>query len=107
MFGYERKFNRWSEADYRNQAFGRFDLKRWMSYNHERNGRPDSVLFDTWSQEGDRGGLNSPQAAGLMVLHYDYDHLATKDKTNLYVAPGDSVIWDANNKVKQPYLLRN
>lgn len=108
MFGYERKFNRWSEADYRdNNAFGRFDLKRYMSYNHERDGRPDTVLFDTWSKDGDRGGLNSPQAVGLMVLHYDYDHLATKDKTNLYVAPADTVIWDANNKVKQPYLLRH
>jgi hypothetical protein len=108
MFGYERKFNRWSEADYRdNNAFGRFDLRRWMSYNHERDGRPDTVLFNTWSKEGDRGGLNSPQAAGLMVLHYDYDHLAVKGKTNLYVASDDTIIWDANNKVRQPYLLRN
>jgi hypothetical protein len=108
MFGYERKFNRWSEADYRdNNAFGRFDLRRWMTYNHERDGRPDTVLFDIWSKEGDRGGLNSPQAAGLMVLHYDYDHLAVKGETNIYVATADSIIWDANNKVRQPYLMRN
>ncbi len=107
MFGYERKFNRWAEADYRNQAFGRFDLRRWMSYNHERNGRPDTVLFDTWSKEGDRGGLNSPQAVGLMVLHYDHDHLAIKGQTNLTVsADDDKIIWDSDNKVKQPYLLR-
>jgi hypothetical protein len=107
MFGYERKYNRWSEADYRSKAFGRFDLRRWMLYNHERDGRPDTVLFNTWSQPGDRGGLNSPQAAGLMVLHYDYDHLADSGKTNLYV-PSDEglVIWDANHKVKQPYVLR-
>jgi hypothetical protein len=68
MFGYERKYNRWSEADYRSKAFGRFDLRRWMLYNHERDGRPDTVLFNTWSQPGDRGGLNSPQAAGLMKI---------------------------------------
>lgn len=107
MFGYQRKYNRWGEADYRNNAFGRFDLKRWMSYNHERNGRPDTVLFDTWSKEGDRGGLNSPQAAGMMVLHYDYENLAEKGNTDLYVKTDEQVIWDENNKVKQPYLLRH
>lgn len=107
MFGYQRKFNRWAEGDYRTQAFGRFDLTRWMSYNHERNGRPDTVLFDFWSQEGDRGGLNSPQAVGLMVLHYDYEHLGLRGQTNLYVSDEDArVIWDSNDKVKQPYLLR-
>ncbi|MBI2420414.1 MAG: T9SS C-terminal target domain-containing protein [Ignavibacteriales bacterium] len=107
MFGYQRKFNRWGEGDYRNNAFGRFDLKRYMSYNHEREGRPDSVLFDIWSNENDRGGLNSPQAVGMMVLHYDYDHLAVKGKTNLYVTPDDEkYVWDINNKIKQPYLLR-
>jgi len=107
MFGYERKFNRWAEADYRSQAFARYDLRRWMSYNHERAGRPDTVLFNTWSQPGDRGGLNSPQAAGLIVLHYDYDHLADSGKVNLYVPTDEgTIIWDANHKVKQPYVNR-
>ena len=107
MFGYERKYNRWSEADYRTQAFGRFDLRRWMLYNHERNGRPDTVLFNIWSQQGDRGGLNSPQAVGLMILHYDYDHLADSGKTNLYVSTEENTqVWDANHKLKQPYVLR-
>ena len=107
MFGYERKYNRWSEADYRTQAFGRFDLRRWMHYNHERNGRPDTVLFNIWSQQGDRGGLNSPQAVGLMILHYDYDHLADSGKTNLYVSAEENTqVWDANHKLKQPYVLR-
>ena len=107
MFGYERTFNRWSEADYRTRAFGRFDLRRWMVYNHERDGRPDTVLFNTWSQQGDRGGLNSPQAAGLMILHYDYDHLADSGKTNLYVSSEEATqVWDKNHKLKQPYVLR-
>ena len=107
MFGYERKYNRWSEADYRSQAFGRFDLRRWMHYNHERNGRPDTVLFNIWSQQGDRGGLNSPQAVGLMILHYDYDHLADSGKTNLYVSDEDNTqVWDINHKLKQPYVMR-
>ena len=107
MFGYERKFNRWGEADYRYQSFARYDLSRWMSYNHERAGRPDTVLFDTWSKEGNRGGLNSPQAAGMIVLHYDYDHLADSGKVNLFVPDDESrIIWDANHKVKQPYVIR-
>jgi hypothetical protein len=107
MFGYERKYNRWSEADYRSQAFGRFDLRRWMHYNHERSGRPDTVLFNIWSQQGDRGALNSPQALGLLILHYDYDHLADSGKTNLYVSDEENTqVWDSNHKLKQPYVMR-
>lgn len=108
MFGYQRKHNRWAEADFRNRDnFARFDLKRWLSYNHERDGKPDTVFFDIWSRPGDRGGLNSPQAAGIMMLHYDYDHLATRDQTDLYVSSSDEkVVWDENDKIKQPYLLR-
>ncbi len=113
MFGYQRTYNRWGEGDYRGQngegnQFGRFDLKRWMTYNHDREGRPDTAYFDLWSQPGDRGGLNSPQAAGLMMLYYDYDHIATRTQTQqIWPVAGDSTgMWDANGKVKQPFLLR-
>jgi hypothetical protein len=115
MFGYQRNHGEWSEAAYRGQPpaglgdhFARFDLKRWMSYNHERDGLPDPDFFDTWSQPGDRGGLNSPQAVGIMVLHYDYDHLSTKDETKqVFYTNNDSLgMWDENNKAKQPFLLR-
>ncbi len=110
MFGYERRFNRWAEADTRQgDQFARFDLKRWMTYNQDRQAEPeaDASWFNTWSQPGDRGGLNSPQAAGLMMLYYDYDHLATRGHTGLFVSPTDSgVVWDENNKIKQPYLNR-
>lgn len=113
MFGYQRTYNRWAEVDYRGQngegsQFGRFDLKRWMTYNHERDGRPDTTYFDLWSQPGDRGGLNSPQAAGLMMLYYDYDHIATRTQTRqVWPTPNDSIgIWDAIGKVKQPFLHR-
>lgn len=27
------------------------------------------------------GGLNAPQAAGFIVLYYDYEHLATRNQT--------------------------
>ncbi len=115
MFGYQRIHGEWSEAAFRGQPpaglgdhFARFDLKRWMTYNHERAGLPDPDFFDQWSQEGGRGGLNSPQAAGMMVLHYDYDHLATRDETEqIFLVPADSAgMWDSNNKAKQPFLLR-
>lgn len=115
MFGYQRIHGEWSEAAFRGQPpaglgdhFTRFDLKRWMSYNHERNGLPDPDFFDQWSQPGARGGLDSPQAAGLMVLHYDYDHLATRDETEqIFLVPADSSgMWDPNGKAKQPFLLR-
>ncbi len=113
MFGYQRTYNRWSEGDYRGSngegnQFGRFDLKRWMTYNHERDGRPDTTYFNVWSQPGDRGGLNSPQAAGFMTLYYDYEHIATRTQTRqVWPVANDSIgIWDINGRVMQPFLLR-
>ncbi|MDZ7332321.1 MAG: T9SS C-terminal target domain-containing protein [candidate division KSB1 bacterium] len=115
MFGYQRNHGNWSESAFRGQPpaglgdhFARFDLKRWMSYNHERDGLPDPDFFEKWSQPGDRGGLNSPQAVGIMVLYYDYDHLSRRDQTRqVFLAPTDSIgMWDENGKAKQPFLLR-
>lgn len=115
MFGYQRNHGNWTESAFRGQPpaglgdhFARFDLKRWMSYNHERDGLPDPVFFEEWSSPGNRGGLNSPQAVGIMVLHYDYEHLATRKQTSqVFLAPSDSAgMWDENGKAKQPFLLR-
>jgi hypothetical protein len=115
MFGYQRVNGNWVESAFRGQPpqglgdhFARFDLKRWMSYNHEREGLPDPDFFDNWSAPGDRGGLNSPQAVGIMVLHYDYEHLSAREQTQqVFLAPGDSAgMWDENGKAKQPFLLR-
>jgi hypothetical protein len=115
MFGYQRNHGDWSEGNFRGQPpdglgdhFTRYDLKRWMSYNHERDGLPDPELFEQWSTPGDRGGLNSPQAVGIMVLHYDYAHLSPRDQTQqVWILPADSAgMWDENGKAKQPFLLR-
>ncbi len=115
MFGYQRNHGNWAESAFRGQPpaglgdhFARFDLKRWMSYNHERDGLPDPDFFEQWSMPGDRGGLNSPQAVGIMVLHYDYEHLSRKDQTKqVFLAPTDSIgMWDEHGKAKQPFLLR-
>lgn len=115
MFGYQRNHGEWSEAAFRGQPpaglgdhFARFDLKRFLSYGHEREGLPDPEFFDRWSQPGDRGGLNAPQAVGLMVLHYDYEHLAPSNETEqaFFVAADSAGMWDDNGKAKQPFLLR-
>ncbi len=108
MFGYERRYNTWGEGNYRQgDQFARYDLKRWMSYNHERQGKPDSTYFSLWSTPGNRGALNSPQAAGFVTLYYDYDHLSDSGKTDIIVTSSHArVIWDRNKKVKQPYLNR-
>lgn len=115
MFGYQRSHGLWAESQYRGQPpdglgdqFSRFDLKRWMTYNHDREGSPDTVYFNLWSRPGDRGGLNSPQAVGLMMLHYDYDHLSQRNQTQqVWISPSDSAgMWDQNSKAKQPFLLR-
>jgi hypothetical protein len=115
MFGYQRNHGEWAEGNFRGQPpaglgdhFARYDLKRWMSYNHEREGLPDPDFFVPWSEPGNRGGLNSPQAAGILVLHYDYDHLSGRDQTEqVLLVPADSLgMWDENGKAKQPFLLR-
>lgn len=115
MFGYQRIHGDWSEAAFRGQPpaglgdnFARFDLKRWMSYNHERTGLPDPDFFDQWAIPGGRGGLDAPQAAGLMVLRYDYEHLALRDQTDqVFLIPADSSgMWDQNDRAKQPFMLR-
>lgn len=117
MFGYQRNHGLWAESVYRGQPndqggpgdhFGRFDLRRYMTYNHEREGLPDPDFFDTWSQPGDRGGLNSPQAVGLVVLYYDYAHLSTRTQTiQAWTQASDSAgLWDQNDKAKQPFLYR-
>lgn len=115
MFGWQRNFGVWSEASLRGQppagtgdVFARFDLKRWLSYVHTRDGFPEPFYFEQWAQPGDRGGLNAPQAVGLMVLHYDYEHLATRNQTQqVFLVPADSAgMWDENGKAKQPFMLR-
>lgn len=115
MFGFQRVHGEWSEAAFRGQppaglgdTFTRYDLKRFLNYTHHRDGLPDPDFFEEWSQPGDRGGLDSPQAAGLMVLKYDYEHLATPEETDqVFLIPADSAgMWDENRKAKQPFLLR-
>lgn len=115
MFGYQRNHGLWTEATYRGQPpnglgdqFTRLDLKRWMTYNHDREGVPDTLYFDLWSTPGNRGGLNSPQAAGLVMLRYDYDHLSLRHQTaQVWIQRSDSLgMWDRNGKAKQPFLLR-
>lgn len=115
MFGYQRRYGQWNEGALRGQPpaglgdhFARFDLRRWMTYNHTRDGLPDPVLFETWARPGDRGGLNAPQAAGLLVLHHDTEHLARRGQTSqVFLVPADSTgMWDEQGRPKQPFMLR-
>ena len=99
-FGYTRAFGHWLEKDFRLRAFARLDTKRYLTYVHDWDGKLESFssVFDTWSKPGDRGGLNSPQAVGIMMLHYDYNHLTTKMATNVVVtAAQDIVVWDMSS----------
>jgi len=111
MFGYMRTYNRWSEADFRaKDQFARFDLTRWMVYNQDRNGKPDPTHFQEWATTGEYGGgLDSPQAVGIVPLYYDYAHLDTVGHTHAQVGSPvyDSVyVIDSNKKFKQPYINR-
>jgi len=109
MFGYERKFNRWDGTDYSSlDQFPRFDRRRWMNYNLDRDGKPDAKYFAEWTaSQKFGGGLLSPQAPGFLPLYYDTTHLARKGNTLANVAATDTVrVWDENGHLKQPWLNR-
>jgi hypothetical protein len=128
MFAMQQKWNEWAEGDGRGQVtypvFARFDIKRYLSFNHTMDGFPesnqDANLFNLWSsnrstdpsgwatQNG--GGLIAPAAVGYMPLYYDYDHLEVKGQTAVIATSSTSPnniasVWDVNNKIKQPYFI--
>lgn len=109
MFGYERRFNRWNAADFQERdQFPRFDRTRWLNYNLDRDGKPDSKYFTEWSaSQKNGGGLLSPQSVGFLPLYYDTLHLARKGETRMQVLSADTAnVWDASFHVKQPFLNR-
>ena len=109
LFADQREFNRWTEGDFRaRDQFARYDLTRYLSYNTDRDGTPDPRYFDVWAASGDfGGGLDAPQAVGILPLHYDHDHLALRGETNAFVARSENrYVWDATNRMKQPYINR-
>jgi hypothetical protein len=109
MFGYERTYNRWDGADMvERDLYPRFNLNRWMNYCVDGNGNPDPRYYSEWGISGKNGGgLLSPQAVGYFPLHYDTDKLALKGETKIQIPSGDTVkVFDAANKIKQPYLNR-
>jgi len=120
MFAGERVNNgAWLEGSYRSDKpdiskmslYARFDWKRYMIYNHQMDAVPDPKYFDMWAGTGENGGgLTAPQAVGILPLYYDYSHLETKDMVNIAHAGGtlsdSQIVWDENNKLKQPYNIR-
>ena len=112
MFAYQRHFDRWLYEDFEgDRQRGRFDRTRWLKYVIDNDGRPDPHQFDGWAQSGENGGgLLAPQAVGFATLHLDTEHLATRDEIYDPVARlilgADSVIWDSQNRIKQPWTNR-
>lgn len=110
-FGLMRKYGVWNESSTTSRSreeYCRYNFSRFMTYVHTRDGFPDvntstgTSYFDQWSTPGNRGGLDSPQAIGVLPLHYDYAHLQSKSQT-VYVVGDSGRVWDANGKFKQPY----
>jgi hypothetical protein len=107
-FGIQRRYGVWNESSVTTRArevYGRYNFTRYLSYVHGRDGFPDPQYFNAWSTEGNRGGLNSPQAVGVMILHYDYDHLQLKSQTS-YTLTDTARVWDGNGKFLQPYTTQ-
>ncbi len=109
MFANERIFNRWDGTDYyQGDQFPRFDRHRWMNYNLDRTGRPDPKYAAEWAANGKNGGgLLAAQAVGYLPLYFDTGHLARKGETQINIASSDTInVWDANDRIKQPFLNR-
>ncbi|HCA79214.1 MAG TPA: T9SS C-terminal target domain-containing protein, partial [Bacteroidetes bacterium] len=107
-FGLQRRYGLWNESSSTTRArevYGRYNFTRWMSYVHARDGYPDPQFFDAWSTEGNRGGLNGPQAVGYTILHYDYENLQPKSMTT-FTLPDTARVWDENGKFRQPYTTQ-
>ena len=107
-FGLQRRYGLWNESANTTRArevYARYNFTRYLSYVHSRDGFRDPQYYDAWSTEGNRGGLNSPQAVGVMMLHYDYDHLQLKSETS-YTLTDTARVWDANGKFRQPYTTQ-
>lgn len=107
-FGLQRRYGVWNESSVTTRArevYARYNFTRYLSYVHSRDGFRDPQYFDAWSTEGNRGGLNSPQAVGVMILRYDYDHLQSKSQTS-YTLTDTARVWDANGKFRQPYTTQ-
>lgn len=120
MFAGERVNNgAWLEGSFRSDKpevskmslYSRFDWRRYMIYDHQMDGVPDPQYFDLWASTGaNGGGLTAPQAVGILPLYYDYEHLTVKDSVMIAYSGGtlsdSEFVWDANNKLKQPYNIR-
>lgn len=107
--GHERKYNRWNGTDFQQtDTYARFDRRRWLNYTENLDGLPDPQYFDAWARTGiNGGGLQAPMAVGYMVLHYDTTKLMRRGETITTVSPAlDTLVWDANLHLKQPYLNR-
>ena len=104
-FGLQRKYGVWNESSVTSRSreeYARYNFSRLMTYVHSRDGFPDTIHFDRWSTPGNRGGLNSPQAIGVLPLHYDYEHLQHRSQITYTVGDSERV-WDENGKFRQPY----
>lgn len=107
--GHERKYNRWNGTDFQQtDTYARFDRRRWLNYTENLDGLPDPQYFEQWAQTGaNGGGLQAPMSVGYQVLYYDTTRLARRGETIMTVSPAlDTIVWDANYHLKQPYLNR-
>ncbi|MBI5475084.1 MAG: T9SS type A sorting domain-containing protein [Ignavibacteriae bacterium] len=107
--GHERKYNRWDGLDFQQtDTYARFDRRRWLNYAENLDGLPDPRYFQLWAQTNTNGGgLQAPMSVGYMVLYYDTTRLARRGESNISVPQYlDSIVWDANYHLKQPYLNR-
>lgn len=109
-FGYNRVGGSWNNTltDEINM-YARWDRQRWLFYGNHRTGNPEPTYLSEWATTGKNGGgLLSPQSPGMMALYVDTVHLARRgDGTRVvFSALSDSVAWDINGHIKQPYYLR-
>lgn len=112
MFAYQRHFDRWIYEDFEgDRQRGRFDRTRWLKYVIDNDGKPDPHSFEEWASTGrNGGGLLAPAAVGFSTLYFDKELLSKKDEIYDPIAriilAADSIIWDEDNQIKQPWTNR-
>jgi hypothetical protein len=106
-FGYNRLYNSWTNTVIEPNLNARWDRQRWLQYALHRTGNPEPEYFAEWASTGKNGGgLLSAQAPGFMALYCDTAHLVRRGDGTRVLTPGpDTVSWDANGHIKQPYNL--
>jgi hypothetical protein len=116
-YAYANRFQAGGIGDgMRSNLISRFDLRRYMQYVHQPDGRPDPTNYAEWSsKETYGGGLTASASVGYMLLYFDYDKMmpiSTTRYTQYINAASNEAVYaydhgrsDPTSRYKQPWVM--